>query len=253
MVRVLCVDTFVRGLCVDINRLDVAKTDKNSKVKDVEEVISRGLILLSQFLKDNLTLERECVLTAFSLTPTEELFKKITQLAEQSGFVDSGIIPVDNCNKDEEKRLEKVSVPFTFDSEQFDTMCEQEETLLSKGFGHGRSKFRANANVQEKRKRNLEGLVSIQVKNGLKIIHLKSHILTGFSCGILFLTQNLMQRIDLNCVSAECFKNKKSYGLVIKAENLKPRGFEFTSRQTPGWILIVLLIVSPVITPATLE
>ena len=173
----------MRALCVDINRLDVAKTDKKSNVEtdkksnveNVEQVISRGLILLSQFLKDNLTLERECVLTAFSLTPTDELFNKITQLAEQSGFVDSGINPTDNGNKEEEKRLEKVSIPFLFDPNQFDAMCDQEEASLSKGFGHGRSKFRANASVQEKRKRNLEGLVSIQVRIFFQIIESLTH------------------------------------------------------------------------------
>jgi hypothetical protein len=53
-----------------------------------------GLILLSQVFKDNLTMERECVLTSFSLTPTEGLLNKLTQLAEKSGFVSMGIAQV---------------------------------------------------------------------------------------------------------------------------------------------------------------
>ena len=51
---------------------------------------------MSQVFKDNLTMERECVLTAFSLTPTEGLLNQLNQLAEQSGFVNIGLAQVRN-------------------------------------------------------------------------------------------------------------------------------------------------------------
>ena len=39
----LCVDTFVRGLCSDINKLDVARTNKDQiVVKETEEIVSKG-------------------------------------------------------------------------------------------------------------------------------------------------------------------------------------------------------------------
>lgn len=168
--RALCVDTFNRRLAVDINRLNVAQ-DKNDVtiVKQTEENLSRGLILLSQVLKENLTMERECILTAFSLTPTEVLLKHLTQLAERSGFVNMGLTQTNSANIDDVEPvepLEKVPVPLQLNCDDFETVCDLEiASLKNKGFRHGRSKFRANANVQEKVERNLEGLVSIQVRN----------------------------------------------------------------------------------------
>ena len=77
----MCVLEFVHGLCNDINRLDVMRKELGHKAnifKQTEEVISRGLVLLSKFLKENLTIERECILTAFSLTPTKEMLNQVT-------------------------------------------------------------------------------------------------------------------------------------------------------------------------------
>jgi len=60
----------------------VAKANKNiATIKSAEETISCGLVLLSKLIAENLTFERECILTAFSLTPTDDLFKKVTELA----------------------------------------------------------------------------------------------------------------------------------------------------------------------------
>ena len=110
-------------------------------------------------------MERECILTAFSLTPTEGLLKHLTQLAERSVFVNMGLTNPDSSNIDDVEPLEKVAVPLALNPDDFETVCELEMALLkNKGFRHGRSKFRANASVQEKVERNLEGLVSIQVK-----------------------------------------------------------------------------------------
>ena len=132
--------------------------------------MSRGLILLSKVLKENLTMERECILTAFSLTPTESLLKHLTQLAERSGFVNMGLAHTDSSNVDDVEPLEKAQVPLKLNIDEFETVCDLEmASLKNKGFRHGRSKFRANANVEEKVERNLEGLVSIQVRFSLPI------------------------------------------------------------------------------------
>ena len=160
-VRLMVFDTFVRALCGDINRLHVASVNKNTEgVKSAESTVSRGLVKLSKLSNGNLTFERECILTAFSLTPTDHLFKKVTELAERSGFVDCRQDPDDSVGKEEEKRLERVSVPFPFSDLDFESLCLNEELALTKGFSRGKS-FRSAG--KEKIHRNLEGLVSVQV------------------------------------------------------------------------------------------
>jgi hypothetical protein len=81
-------------------------------------------------------------------------------MAERSGFMDAGPMPADFPAKEEDRRLEDVCVPLAFDLQQFDTVCQMEEASLANGFGHGRSFLCQNA---EKKTRNLEGLVSIEV------------------------------------------------------------------------------------------
>jgi hypothetical protein len=49
-------------------------------VRSAEATVSRGLALLSTFFPDNLTLQRECILSAFSLTPTTDLFNQVSIL-----------------------------------------------------------------------------------------------------------------------------------------------------------------------------
>ena len=152
----------VRGLCADINRLDAARASKDEpSIKRMEETMSKGLVLLSKILVDNLTLHRECILTAFSLTPTNRLFQKLTELAEQSHFVDMSPNTDDVLESEEKKRLQGESVPIDFLRLDFDKVCEQEEAELAKGYGNGRS-FRPSVHL--KHKRNLEGLISVQVK-----------------------------------------------------------------------------------------
>jgi len=161
-VRVLAVETFVRALCDDINRLDVARSSKKTQlVKTIEQTLSEGFVMLPKLLDGNLTVERESILTAFSLTPTDELHRKISELAERSGFVKSGPTNTElNSKEGGELLLRQVPVPANFSGLDFEQLCDQEEADLSKGFGRGRN-FRTG--VQEKPERNLEGLVSLQV------------------------------------------------------------------------------------------
>ena len=126
-------------------------------------------MLLPKLLEENLTVERECTLTAFSLTPTDELSRKLADLAERSGFVKSRLAQVESSShKDGELQLDQVPVPANFSGLDFEHLCEQEEADLAKGFGRGRN-FRTG--VHEKPERNLEGLVSLQVKVQLLWLH----------------------------------------------------------------------------------
>ena len=163
--RPLAVDITVRALCADINRLDAARASKDQlSIKRMEETLSKGLVLLSKILNENLTIHRECVLTAFSLTPTNNLFQKVSELAEKSEFIKLRPNTNEPLEQEEEKRKERESVPMNFLQYSFDEICELEEAALAKGYGNGRS-FRTAPH--QKHKRNLEGLISVQVKNYL--------------------------------------------------------------------------------------
>ena len=94
----------VRGLCCDINKLEVARsTNDDSMVKRTEQNLSYGLQTLAEIMKDDTTdhlvFERECILTAFSLNPTPDLYEKIVALAQKSGFIQSESMDLDS--KDE--------------------------------------------------------------------------------------------------------------------------------------------------------
>ena len=85
--RELCLEQIVRGLCCDINKLEVARvSNEDGLVKTTESSLSWGLQTLAEVMRDHLTFKRECILTAFSLTPNQDLYKKIVMLAQESGF-----------------------------------------------------------------------------------------------------------------------------------------------------------------------
>lgn len=153
----------IRALCADVNRLDFAKAGKDQQsIKRIEETLSKGLMLLSKILKDNLTINRECILTAFSLTPTNELFQKICELAKQSELIELRPCNTETSESEDAKRLERELFPINFLTLDFEEICVQEEASLAKGYSHGRSLWTA---TQQKSKRNLEGLISVQVKH----------------------------------------------------------------------------------------
>ena len=77
----------MRGLCSDINKLEVARVKHDEALtKATENSLSYGLQTLAEVMHDHLTFKRECILTAFSLTPTQSLYKRIAELAQESGF-----------------------------------------------------------------------------------------------------------------------------------------------------------------------
>ncbi|KAG8237166.1 hypothetical protein J437_LFUL016650 [Ladona fulva] len=59
------------------------------KVKETEVRLSYGFQKLADLLKDNLGVSRECILTAFSLYPTESSYKQLQEMALASGKIRS--------------------------------------------------------------------------------------------------------------------------------------------------------------------
>ena len=144
----------VRGLCCDINKLEVARsTNDEAMIKHSEKNLSYGLWTLAEIMKDNLTFRRECILTAFSLNPNHDLFREITQLAQESGFTQLNLID----SKDQVYKHD-----WNPKAEEFDDQSRDLMEALKKGFGKAPTKVRANTVLCEKKDRNLEGLISIQ-------------------------------------------------------------------------------------------
>ena len=161
--RELCLEQIVQGLCMDINKLQVArdKNQEDSMVKKLEESLSYGLQTLAEIMREHLTFRRECILTAFSLTPTQPLYQKIVQLAQESNFKTS---ESSSKNDTTENDTQNNSWPsgLRLAKEDFDSACQDFIDTLGKGFGTAPTKLRANAVLCEKKPRNLEGLISIQ-------------------------------------------------------------------------------------------
>ena len=150
----LSLEQIVHGLCTDINKLEVARAKNDDPtVKKAEESLSYGLQTLAEVMREHLPFRRECMLTAFSLTPTEKLFKEIEKLAQDSGFKKD--------TKSEDMEVDKFEMKE--DLNHFESVCQDfVESLDSKGFGTAPTKLRVNSVLCERKTRNLEGLISIQ-------------------------------------------------------------------------------------------
>ncbi len=153
----LSVEQFVRGLSADINMLEVARFAKDgAAITEIEQSLSLGIQWLSDVFTDNLTVARECVLTAFSLTPTEKLFKQIVKLAKDSGFVAVKDEPMDGLEA-EKKFGEKIDW-----DQDFDKVCDSFVESLNRGYSKAATKVRADTILEERKVRNLEALTSLQ-------------------------------------------------------------------------------------------
>ena len=119
----LSLEQIVHGLCTDINKLEVARAKNDDPtVKKAEESLSYGLQTLAEVMKDKLPFRRECMLTAFSLTPTEKLFKEIEKLAQDSGFKKD--------TKNEDMEVDKFEMKE--DLNHFESVCQ--DFLLTQYF-----------------------------------------------------------------------------------------------------------------------
>jgi hypothetical protein len=155
--RELCLEQIVRGLSCDINKVEVARCCNDEAVmKKAEESLSYGLQVLAEVMADHLTFSRECILTAFSLKPTPELFERITQIAQQSGFVQREF-KAENPNNVTVTQNQQIDW-----HKDFENTCQELIDSLGKGFGKAATKLRADSVLKERKPRNLEGLISIQ-------------------------------------------------------------------------------------------
>lgn len=149
-------------MCRDINKLEVAKTkDDDQSIKKIEDSLAYGLQTLALVMNDHLTFRRECILTAFSLTPTKDLYKRIVELAQESGFV---LASADESRDEAQMKPKLMDFQTEIGAESFEKMCQDfEDSLQRKGFGTAPIKLRADSVLLcEKKHRNLEGLISIQ-------------------------------------------------------------------------------------------
>lgn len=85
----LALDTMLRGFHFDLNRREVAIHKQDVVVlKAVEENLALGMQKLALVFEKHVAARRECILTAFSLTPTQDLMQEVEALARESGFVE---------------------------------------------------------------------------------------------------------------------------------------------------------------------
>ncbi|XP_071439268.1 platelet binding protein GspB-like isoform X2 [Hetaerina americana] len=86
----LCIELYIRGLAMDMNELEHQKVvGDEEKVKETEVRLSYGFLKLADLLKDNLGVSRECLLTAFSLYPTDKTYQQLREMAIASGKLSS--------------------------------------------------------------------------------------------------------------------------------------------------------------------
>lgn len=84
--KIILVELLVRGLTTDMNRLENLKHEENiDEESNTKTRMSLAFDKLSRILEDKIEVARECALTGFSLTPTEERLKLIENFARRSG------------------------------------------------------------------------------------------------------------------------------------------------------------------------
>ena len=188
---------FIKGLNNDINNLEAFKKNKTKKA-EVENLLSQSFLRLSEIVSDRLSLAREAVLTGFSIVPTQEALDKIKKFAKISGFdklakenedeetpeelptensygthcrITAGgkfsrVKPVTSSSETEassaEACLKSINQKHNFEN-IFESFSGQ---MAGKSFGRAERKLRSKE-IKKKKFRNLEGLLSIQVKFNL--------------------------------------------------------------------------------------
>lgn len=81
----LLLQVFCMALTKDVNLLETKKYDDTVDANDIlvmEREVSKRYLFLAEVLSGHPDLERECVLTAFSMNPTQEFFDLVCTLAE---------------------------------------------------------------------------------------------------------------------------------------------------------------------------
>lgn len=85
--KTFIIELYIRALTTDMNHLERQKTDNDKdKISETTKQLADGFTNLAEVLKSDIHVSRECIMTAFSLQPTQERMKKIEELAKLSGF-----------------------------------------------------------------------------------------------------------------------------------------------------------------------
>lgn len=102
MPQTISIFVYIKALCTNINEKKSLEFSNNrdGSLKSLKMLVQRYLKIANQ-LEDILSVSRECILTAFSLMPSDDLFAKIQKLAIKSGklVTEHPInIPENSCN-----------------------------------------------------------------------------------------------------------------------------------------------------------
>ena len=147
-----------------MNIKEAALTKKDHQtLKKAEESLSFGLQYLAKVMQDHIGVVRECLLTAFSLTPTEQLLSELKEVAQKSGFVEeSGSANVEEEDETMNEGSDKKKTGGNFQDLDFDGEINSFISSLEKG-NYMRTSY--SGRLKDKKKnRNLDALLSIQGK-----------------------------------------------------------------------------------------
>jgi hypothetical protein len=135
---------------------EVALTKKDHPtLKQAEHSISSGLQYLAKVMHNHVVVVRECLLTAFSLTPTEQLLSELKEAAERSGLIRNPNESPDSIIDDRSEQTD-----LNFQRMDFDSEIDSFITSLEKG-NYMRTSY--SGRLKDKKKtRNLDALLSIQ-------------------------------------------------------------------------------------------
>ena len=152
-VRQLCLDTMLRGFQFDLNKREVALDKKDDVLlKVTEDALSYGMERMAVVLEDSTAAARECVLTAFSLKPTQALMQKVEALAQKSGFKEGS-----NPKSDHPTGEESSSSQWKADVDHFDGVCDD----FVRGLEAKKYARAYCGPIKERKTRNLDALLSI--------------------------------------------------------------------------------------------
>ena len=84
----LVIELYIRGLTTDMNVLENQKNNENREnYQETERRMAQQYLKLADYVSDNVDFVRECLLSAFSLHPTEESFERIKRFAIDTGRI----------------------------------------------------------------------------------------------------------------------------------------------------------------------
>ncbi|KAF5294237.1 hypothetical protein FQA39_LY13485 [Lamprigera yunnana] len=85
--KTFIIELFIRALTTDMNDLERQKNeDDTDKVAETTGRLACGFLKLADVLSCNLKVTRECVLTSFSLKPSQPTLNRLVTLAKSSGY-----------------------------------------------------------------------------------------------------------------------------------------------------------------------